>query len=54
MRADRAKMLQAIFSMPELRPTWHLAHWHLSAPNLRYLPLADGSVYVFEQTQGGP
>jgi ribonuclease HI len=54
MRADRAKMLQAIFSMPELRPTWHLAHWHLSAPNPRYLPLADGSVYVFEQTQGGP
>ena len=54
MRADRAKMLSAIYAAPELQPSWHLAHWHLGAPNPRYLPLGDGTVYAFHQSQGGP
>jgi hypothetical protein len=54
MRADRAKMLDAIYSMEELQPSWHIAHWHLSLPNPRHLPLGDGTLYTFAQSQGGP
>ena len=54
MTANRAKMLSAVFSFPELQPIWRLVRWHLGSPNPRYLDLDDGSTFSFFQSDGGP
>ena len=54
MRANRAKMLQALFEQGGLSPLWRLAHWHMSNRNPRFLHMSNGSVYSFFQSEGGP
>jgi hypothetical protein len=54
MRANRGKMLLALFSHPSLSATWRLFRWHISQSNPRFLRLSDGEVFHFLQQEGGP
>ena len=50
---SRRAMLEALYKHSKLRSLWHIAHWSLSAPAVRYLRMDDGSVKFFWQEEGG-
>lgn len=54
MKANRAKIMQALFELPGLAPVWRLARWHLAAANPRFLRMTDGEIFSFLQSDGGP
>jgi hypothetical protein len=50
---SRRAMLQALYKHSKLRSLWHIAHWSLTAPAVRYLRMDDGSIKFFWQEEGG-
>jgi hypothetical protein len=54
MKANRKKILQALFELPCMAPAWRLARWHLGAANPRFLRMTDGEILSFFQSEGGP